>query len=90
MEPSAVARASAPGLPPLHPLDAVLGPGVVRWRPTGGPDDACGVPGLHFPGPATRALDSEHMQQHGISQVRRRGRRFGDAAVCAGAGVTWG
>jgi hypothetical protein len=47
----------------------VLGPGVVRWKPTGGPDDAGGVPGLHFPGPATRALDSEHMQQHGISQV---------------------
>lgn len=69
-EPAAAAARSAPGLPPLHALDTVLGPGVVRWRPTGGPDDAGGVPGLQFPGPASRCLDSEHMQQHGISQVR--------------------
>jgi hypothetical protein len=66
---AAAARAAPPGLPPLHHLDAVLGAGVVRWRPTGGPDDAAGVPGLHFPGPASRCLDSEHMQQHGISQA---------------------
>ncbi len=49
-------------------LDAVLGPGVVSWDPVTG-DDPTGAPPML--GQGAQALDSEHMQAYGISQVRR-------------------
>lgn len=52
---------------PMNVLDSVLGPGVVTWDPLVH-DDPTGMPYASTT-QWTRTLDSEHMQQHGISQV---------------------